>query len=304
LTRFVRRLAVAGALLTTVSAAWTFGVNAQETPDSPELSMAKAIMRDAPTAGFAETAASSRVGSSGPVNGAAMMSPGYDALSGLSLSFVGQGYQRYWANKTAGGLIGIIGIQLPANVTPDKFLSDFENSMKALDSKAQAVKELKGAKQAAVSISGGQMHEIAFVQGNQAFVVVGTGAMVSPATVLEVSLRQQGFAGANGPAAAAAATQSADRATTNAPEFPSVDPTLASSDSTAKRFLLTWLRFGFASLIVAGVGLLVIRLARPQAIAAVQTSGNLGDVLAPTAPQTVPTAVYSNSNALNPYVSH
>ena len=310
-TRIVRRVALAGVIVTAASAAYAFGSGAQDAPDSPELTMAKAIMRDAPTSGFVETAASTRVGSSGPLNGAAIMSPGYDALSGLSLSFVGQGYQRYWANKTAGGLVGIIGIQLPADKTPSTFLDDFDTSMKALDAKAGSVKELKGAKQATVSISGGQMHEIAFVQGNQAFIILGTGATVSTSTVLEIALRQQGYAGASAGAAATAGTQTADRATTNAPTLPNISPAAAATtEGGFKRFLRTWVRLGCASLIVAGIGLLVVHFARPK-VASDEAAIDDSMGLAGPMPQTANGALqhsagvqpYTNGNALNPYVS-
>jgi hypothetical protein len=313
--RIVRQVALAGAVVTGASAAFALGVGAQEA-DSPELSMAKAIMRDAPASGFAETAASTRIGSSGPVNGAAMMSPGYDALSGLSLSFVSQGYQRFWANKTgAGGLVGIIGIQLPPTVKPSAFLSDFDKSMKALDTKSTSVKELKDAKQATVTISGGQMHELAFTVGSRAFVVVGTGNTVSQASVIEVALRQQGYAGAVGGAAESAATQTAARATTNAPALPKVAP---AQDTTVEggftRFLRTWVRFGCASLVIGGIAMLVKHLARPQMPAPAQPPAadpSMG-ILVPMAAHSAPTFASQQPmaatpgygyNSLNPYVT-
>jgi hypothetical protein len=296
------RIGIVGLIVTVAAGIMTAaGVGAQ-TPDSPELALAKGILRDAPAAGFQETAPGTTPGSSGPLVGATVKVPSYDALSGLSLSFEARGYQRYWANKTGGGIVGVIGVELPEGVRPATFVNDFEKWSKVYGGKPGSIKGFDGAKQATLTVSDSAVFELAFTVGNRGFLVIGSGAIVSDGTVLEVARRQQAFsmsqpvtapsatpaaaptaAPAAAPAAAAPAVAPAAQdpavAAPKATAGPAVVPAAtvdastpdvanpkyvsAGGDSLAKRFLRAWLRLGAAGFVFLGIGALIMRVGAP-----------------------------------------
>jgi hypothetical protein len=291
------RIGIVGLIVTVAAGIMTAaGVGAQ-TADSPELSLAKGILRDAPASGFQETAPGTTPGSSGPLVGVTVKAPSYDALSGLSLSFEARGYQRYWANKTGGGIVGIIGVELPEGVRPATFVNDFEKWSKVYSGKPSAIKGFDGARQATLTVSDSSVFELAFTVGNRGFLVIGSGAIVSDATVLEVARRQQAFsmsqpatapaapaaapqAAPAAPAAPAAETPAAAPAAPAAAKTPKAAPALATveastpavanpkyvtagGDSLAKRFLRAWLRLGAAGFVFLGIGALIMRIGAP-----------------------------------------
>jgi hypothetical protein len=263
------RIGIVSVIVTVAAGIMTAaGVGAQ-TPDSPELALAKGILRDAPAAGFQETAPGTTPGSSGPLVGATVKVPSYDALSGLSLSFEARGYQRYWANKTGGGIVGVIGVELPEGVRPATFVNDFEKWSKVYGGKPGSIKGFDGAKQATLTVSDSAVFELAFTVGNRGFLVIGSGAIVSDGTVLEVARRQQAFsmsqpvtapsaAPAAGPAVVPAATVDASTPDVANPKYVS-----AGGDSLAKRFLRAWLRLGAAGFVFLGIGALIMRVGAP-----------------------------------------
>jgi hypothetical protein len=264
--------------------------------------MAKAIIRETPARGFAEVppaAAGAPAGASGPIVGAAIKAPAFDTLTGLSLSFDATGYQRFWVNKTAGGVIGIIGVDLPADLPASTFLNDFDKWAKLNNGRTTTLQDIAGAKQATLTIDQSTVSELAFTIGNRGYLVVGSGATVSAATVAETARRQQGFALSQTARAAAPANSSA------APTEPAKESAAATAtgadattadtsafvperrDTMGKLFLRSWLRLGAASLVFLGVGALIMRLGAPYKQAAAQAQAQ---AQATTRPQ--PTLAY------------
>jgi hypothetical protein len=265
------RLGLVSLIVTAAAGTLTaLGAGAQ-TPDSPELTMAKSILRDAPADGFFETAPATTPGASGPIVGQAVKAPGYDPVSGMSLSFEAHGYQRYWINKTAGGLVGIIGVELPDGTKPDAFMNDFNKWAKQYGGKTSAVKGFAGAQETALAVNDSNLFELAFVAGNQAYVVVGSGAIVSSSTVLEVAQRQQAASlAAPTPDQPVAAESAADQAVAieDQATVPALALSSAGSVGAAERFLGNFLRLGVASMVVLGIGTLMMRVGAPYTAAA------------------------------------
>lgn len=309
---------------------------------SPELLVANSILKDAPASGFVETAPSRSAGASGPIASTDIKAPAYDSLSALSLSFDAPGYQRYWVNKSAGGIVGIIGVAIPANVKPSTFLADFEKSMKESDAKTSNVKSMKDAKSASLTLNGAIIHEIAFTVGSRGYLVLGSGVVVSAASVEEMALRQQAYAlAAPAPAAPVVTSAPVDAAAPAAAPAttPAVAPTAApaildtvtvapaapavvvanaaepASGNAVVRFLGLWLRIGFIGMILLGLASLGAHLARSAARrkSAIVTAGPVAPTAfatqQPVAAAAYPVANYPVANyptmmePLNPYVT-
>jgi hypothetical protein len=264
------RLGLVSLILTVAAGALTALQAGAQTADSPELTMAKSILRDAPSEGFFESAPATTPGASGPIVGTAVKAPGYDAVTGMSLSFEAHGYQRYWINKTAGGLIGIIGVELPADTRPDTFMNDFNKWAKQYGGKTSPVKGFTGAQETALAVNDSKLFELAFVAGNKAYVVVGSGAIVSSSTVLEVAQRQRTASSAAPAAEQPVAAESAADQAVVIEDQATVPAVKANTDTvgSVERFLGNFLRLGTASMVVLGIGTLMMRVGAPHIAAA------------------------------------